>query len=228
MIYKSVLSYFLKNKDFMKNIKQFLKIVVFIPISFVGSFTQKEISLFDGKTFAGWEGDTKNTWRIENGTIVGGSLETIVPHNDFLCTTRSYGNFILKLKIKLTGNEGFINSGIQFRSKRLTNPAYEMTGYQADWGKDYWASLYDESRRNKTLVKPDSVKILQWIKVNDWNDYEVRAENRRIRLYINGKQTVDYTEPDTNIAQFGLNGVQIHGGGKAQVAFKDITIKELP
>lgn len=212
----------------MKNIKQFLKIVVFIPISFVCSFTQKETSLFDGKTFAGWEGDLKNTWRIENGTIVGGSLETTVPHNDFLCTTRTYANFILKLKIKLTGNEGFINSGIQFRSKRLTNPAYEMTGYQADWGKDYWASLYDESRRNKTLIKPDSAKILQWIKVNDWNDYEVRAENRRIRLYINGKQTVDYTEPDTNIPQSGLIGVQIHGGGKAQVAFKDIYIKELP
>jgi hypothetical protein len=212
----------------MKNIKQFLKIVAFIPISFVCSFTQKETSLFDGKTFAGWEGDTQNTWRIENGTIVGGSLETTVPHNDFLCTTRTYANFILKLKIKLTGNEGFINSGIQFRSKRLTNPAYEMTGYQADWGKDYWASLYDESRRNKTLIKPDSAKILQWIKVNDWNDYEVRAENRRIRLYINGKQTVDYTEPDTNIPQSGLIGVQIHGGGKAQVAFKDIYIKELP
>ena len=32
----------------------------------------KSIQLFDGKTFNGWEGDTKNTWRIENGEIVGG------------------------------------------------------------------------------------------------------------------------------------------------------------
>ncbi len=212
----------------MKNLKLFLIIAIFFPFTFISSFTQKETPLFDGKTFAGLEGDTQNTWRIENGTIVGGSLEKTVPHNDFLCTTRSYANFILKLKIKLTGKEGFINSGIQFRSKRLTKPAYEMTGYQADWGKDYWASLYDESRRNKTLIKPDSVKILQWIKTNDWNDYEVRAENRRIRLYINGKQTIDYTEPDATIPQSGLIGFQIHGGGKAQVAFKDIFIKELP
>ncbi len=212
----------------MKNLKRILIIAVFFPFSFVCSFTQKETSLFDGKTFSGWEGDTKNTWRIENGTIIGGSLEKTVPHNDFLCTTRTYANFILKLKIKLTGKEGFINSGIQFRSKRLTKPAYEMTGYQADWGKDYWASLYDESRRNKTLIKPDSVKILQWIKVNDWNDYEVHAENGRIKLYINGNQTVDYTEPDATIPQSGLIGFQIHGGGKAQVAFKNITIKELP
>ena len=212
----------------MKHLKRFLIIAIFFPLSFISSFIQKETPLFDGKSFAGWEGDVKNTWRIENGTIVGGSTEKTVPHNDFLCTTRTYANFILKLKIKLTGNEGFINSGIQFRSKRLTNPAYEMTGYQADWGKNYWASLYDESRRNKTLIKPDSIKILQWIKVNDWNNYEVRAENRRIRLFINGKQTVDYTEPDANIPQSGLIGFQIHGGGKAQVAFKDIYIKELP
>jgi Domain of Unknown Function (DUF1080) len=188
----------------------------------------KALQLFDGKTFNGWEGDTKNTWRIENGEIVGGSLEKTVPKNDFLCTTKEYGNFILKLKIKLIGSEGFINSGVQFRSKRLSDPAHEMTGYQADWGKDYWASLYDESRRNKTLIKPDSTKILKWIKMNQWNDYEVRAENRRIRLYINGKQTVDYTEPDLSIPQSGLIGIQIHGGGKAQVHFKDIWIRELP
>lgn len=188
---------------------------------------KKAISLFDGKTFAGWEGDTLTTWRIKNGTIVGGSLDQTVPHNDFLCTERSYANFILKLKIKLTGQEGFINSGIQFRSKRLIDPPYEMTGYQADWGENYWASLYDESRRNKTLMAPDSTKVLEWIKVGDWNDYEIRAEDRRIRLYINGHMTVDYTEADTTIPQSGLIGLQIHGDGKALVAFKDIIIEEL-
>ncbi|HZJ20238.1 MAG TPA: DUF1080 domain-containing protein [Pricia sp.] len=183
--------------------------------------------IFDGKTFSGWEGDTINTWRIENGTLVGGSLEQTIPNNDFLCTERSYDNFILNLKIKLTGDEGFINSGIQFRSKRLSDPDYEMTGYQADWGEGYWASLYDESRRNKTLIAPDSAQVLQWIKKNDWNDYKVHAENRRIRLYINGHQTVDYTEEDTSIPQSGLIGFQIHGGGKAKVAFKNIHLEEL-
>jgi hypothetical protein len=189
---------------------------------------QKETPLFDGKTFNGWQGDTKTTWKIENGAIVGGSLNKTVPQNDFLCTARTYDNFILKLKIKLTGSEGFINSGIQFRSVRAKDPANEMIGYQADWGQDYWASLYDESRRNKTIAKPDSAQVLKWIKMNDWNDYEVRAEGRRIRLYINGHQTVDYTEPNANIPQSGLIGLQIHGGGKAQVAFKDIFITELP
>jgi hypothetical protein len=200
---------------------------VFVLCGFMLQKNQKEVPLFDGKTFNGWQGDIKTTWKIENGAIVGGSLEKTVPQNDFLCTASTYDNFILKLKVKLTGTEGFINSGIQFRSVRAKDPANEMIGYQADWGKDYWASLYDESRRNKTIAKPDSAQVLKWIKINEWNDYEVRAEKRRIRLYINGHQTVDYTEPDANIPQSGLIGLQIHGGGKAQVAFKDIYITEL-
>ena len=181
----------------------------------------KKQKLFDGKTFKGWEGDML-TWRIQDGMLVGGSLDTRVPHNNFLVAKKIYHNFYLKLKIKLTGTEGFVNSGIQFRSVKATNPAYEMIGYQADWGKDYWASLYDESRRNKTLMKPNEADVLSWIKQGDWNTYEVRAENERIRLYINGKQTVDYTEMDASIPQSGLIALQIHGGAKAIVAFKDI------
>ncbi|AXE20878.1 DUF1080 domain-containing protein [Runella rosea] len=190
--------------------------------------SQKEVRLFDGKSFKGWEGDTLTTWRIENGSLVGGSLVTKVPHNDFLCTQRSFSNFILKLKFKLSGTEGFINSGVQFRSKRLTNPAYEMIGYQADLGDNYWASLYDESRRNKTLIGPDAALVKKILKPGAWNDFEVRAENRRIRILLNGQQTVDYTEPDESIPQSGLIGLQIHGGGKAEVAYKDIIIQELP
>ena len=187
----------------------------------------KEVSLFDGLTFNGWEGDTLNTWRIEDNMIIGGSLIEIVPENNFLCTRRSYSNFILKFKIKLVGHDGFINAGLQFRSVRATNPSNEMIGYQADWGKDYWASLYDESRRNKTLASPDSAKVLTWIKQNDWNDYVILAKNNRIRLFINGHKSVDYLESDPSIPLSGLIGLQIHGGGKAEVYFKELYMKEL-
>lgn len=206
---------------------KFLVFILFLSVMCCKPTATKTQVLFDGKTFRGWEGDTLNTWRIEDGMLIGGSLEQTVPHNDFLCTDRNFSNFILKLKIKLTGDEGFINSGIQFRSIRSTDPDYEMIGYQADWGENYWASLYDESRRKKTMAAPDSLQVLQWIKKDGWNDYEIHAENRRIRLYINGHETVDYTEEDKSIPQSGLIGLQIHGGGKAEAAFKDITIKEL-
>jgi hypothetical protein len=46
------------------------------------------VSLFDGTTFTGWEGDTNGVWRIADGEIIAGSLEKKQPKNDFLCTTR--------------------------------------------------------------------------------------------------------------------------------------------
>jgi hypothetical protein len=201
-------------------------------ISYVpGSGSQpkpKQIRLFDGKTFRGWQGDTAHTWRIQDGVLVGGSLTEKVPHNEFLSTTRSYSDYVLKLKFKLTGTEGFINGGVQFHSQRIANPAYEMRGYQADIGEGYWASLYDESRRNKVLVKADPAQIKRLLRPHDWNDYEIHAEGRRIRILLNGEQTVDYTETDQAIPQEGFIALQIHGGGKAEVFYKDIVLQELP
>ncbi|MEO6788681.1 MAG: DUF1080 domain-containing protein [Chthoniobacteraceae bacterium] len=187
------------------------------------------VSLFDGKTLAGWEGDTAKTWRVEDGCIAGGSLTEKVPRNEFLSAKKSYKNFDLTLKFKLTGTEGFVNSGVQFRSVRIEKPANEMSGYQADLGDPtYWGSLYDESRRRKTLAPADMEVVNKVLHRNDWNDYRVRCEGKRIRIWLNGVQTVDYTEPESGIAEDGLIALQIHGGAKAVVFFKDIAIEELP
>jgi len=184
--------------------------------------------LFDGKTFDGWEGNTAKMWRIEDGCIVGGSLTEKVTQNEFLATKKSYRDFDLTLKFKLTGTEGFVNSGVQFRSVRIANPPNEMKGYQADIGDpEWWGALYDESRRNKVLVKSDMAKLAPVLKKNDWNEYRVRCEGPHIQLWINGVQTVDYTEPESDIPQEGNIAVQIHGGAKAEVRFKDIAIEEL-
>jgi len=187
----------------------------------------KSVPLFDGKTFKGWEGDSITTWHIQDGAIVGGSLVETVPHNEFLVTTDSYNNFLLRVKFKLLGTEGFINAGVQFHSQRMANPPYEMVGYQADLGPGYWASLYDESRRNKTLVMPDSILIGNLLKPEEWNDFEIRSENGHIRIFLNGRQTVDYTEADPTIPQFGKIGLQVHGAGKTQVFYKEIFIQQL-
>ena len=67
-------------------------------------------SLFDGATLAGWEGNPK-LWRVLDGALTGGSLAETVAHNDFLATTRDFTNFVIRFQIKLTGSNGFINSG---------------------------------------------------------------------------------------------------------------------
>jgi hypothetical protein len=183
--------------------------------------------LFDGKTLAGWEGDTKNTWRIEDGAIVGGSLDIVVPRNEFLCTLKSYGDFELKVKFKLIGDRKTANAGVQFRTKRIPNH-HEVSGYQADVGQHYWGALYDESRRKKVLAQPDKSVLDKIVKHDDWNDYVIRCEGPRIRLWLNGTLTVDFTEKDDKIERTGIIGLQIHGGGKAKAYYKDITIDELP
>ena len=201
-----------------------LMLLSFVTFS-QGQDVKKKIKLFDGKTLKGWEGDTANTWRVEEGAITGGSLTEMVPHNQFIKTEGVYSNYLLSLKFKLTGNEGFINGGVQFHSLRISNPDFEMIGYQADIGDGFWASLYDESRRNKLLAIADSAKVERLLRRNEWNDYEVRTQGRRIQIFLNGEQTVDYTEEDESIPQSGHIAFQIHGGGKAKVAYKDIVIK---
>ena len=192
--------------------------------------------LFDGKTLTGWEGDAK-VWRVENGEIVGGSLLGN-PRNEFLTTKRSFYNFRLTLEYKLTGTEGFVNAGVQFRSQRATNPPNEMVGYQADIGHGHTGSLYDESRRKKFLaragtgvgaygVKADT-EIAALEKNGEWNKYEIRAEGPRITIFLNGKATLDYTETDPSIDDaYGLIGLQIHGNCKAEIRFRNITLDPL-
>jgi hypothetical protein len=187
------------------------------------------VSIFDGKTFAGWDGDTNKTWRIQDGAFVGGSLATTVPRNEFVATKQSYTNFVLRLKFKLLGTEGFVNGGVQIRSERTKTPPNEMAGYQVDIGEpEWWGCIYDESRRNKVVAKSDIVAIKKSLKLGDWNTYEIRAEGKRVRAWINGVPAVDYTEPDDSIVQHGRVGFQVHGGGKAEAWYKDITIEILP
>jgi hypothetical protein len=187
----------------------------------------QEVPLFDGKTFAGWEGDTNKFWRIEDGAFVGGALAATVAHNDFICTRRNYTNFVLKVKFKLVGKSGFINGGVQFRSQRV--PGFEVGGYQADMGDPaWWGCLYDESRRNKVLAQSNTGEVNRHLKRNEWNDYKIRCQGSRIQLWINGYQTVDYTEKDASIPNYGIIGFQIHGGGKAEASYKEVTIEELP
>lgn len=56
----------------------------------------------------------------------------------------------------------------------------------------------------------------------------IRAEGTRIRIWINGVEGSDYFEPDPKIPLEGRIGLQVHGGGKALIQFRDITIEELP
>jgi hypothetical protein len=186
-------------------------------------------SLFDGRTLTGWEGDAQ-WWRVQDGALTGGSTTEKIPRNFFLATTRSFQNFELRLKIKVTGDPatGLINSGVQIRSQRVPDrPA--MSGYQVDAGDKYWGDLYDEHRRDKALTRAiNEAATLAAVRSTGWNDYRILAEGPRIRSWINGVLAHDYTETDPAIALDGKLGFQIHSGGIALVQVKDVTIDPLP
>ena len=185
----------------------------------------KSIKLFDDKSFTGWEGHL-SYFRIDQGAIVGGTMKDPIPRNEFLCTTKEYGDFVLRLKVKLSGDPARANAGIQFRSKRIPNNN-EVIGYQADMGQNYWGALYDESRRKKVLASPNPGELDKHLKRDDWNEYEIRAEGRRIRLSLNGYQTVDYTEAEDGIEQRGSICLQIHAGPPSEAWYRDIRIEAL-
>lgn len=184
------------------------------------------VPLFDGKTLEGWEGNTEKVWRVQDGAIVGGSLEGN-PQNEFLAWKKPCRDFVLRFEYKLIGTEGFVNGGVQFRSKRIADPANEMSGYQADIGAGKTGNLYDESRRRVTLVEADKEVVTKLEKPGEWNQYEIRCQGARIQLSVNGTRTVDYTETDAGIDHEGFIALQIHGKCKAEISYRKLMFEDL-
>ena len=225
----------------MKNLLPTLLVLTFaVP----GTARAERVALFDGRSFAGWEGNIDDVWRIEDGQIVAGQPDERQPRNDFLCTVEAFGDFDLRLKYKRGENNG----GVQFRSRRVPDH-HEVSGYQADLAPGIDGFLYDESRRNRFLALFDPARgpitaapegtgeairkavgrkdeVADKLKLDNWNHYRIRAQGPRIRLWVNGVLTVDYTETDPDIPTTGIIGLQIHGGA-TQIRYKDITIERL-
>lgn len=222
-----------------------LVIVLFVLAAGLGTLAADETvkkaspwtSLFDGRSLKGWEGDLR-WFRVEDGVIKAGSLEQSIPHNQFLCTSDAFGDFELRLEVKITPPK--TNAGIQFRSLRIPGH-HEVLGYQADAGGPLWGDLYDESRDRKTLAGADREALAKVLKPDGWNEYVIRCQGSRVQLWLNGLKTVDYTEQRpypqrqagtiTHGAKIlppqGIVGLQIHGGPPGEAWYKGIRIKKL-
>ena len=143
------------------------------------------VSIFDGSTLSGWEGDPVY-WRIENGAIVGEvTPETILTRNSFLIWRGgTTGDFELKLEYRISAQG---NSGINYRSFEVEDTPYALKGYQCDIdGKGQWSGQNYEERGRTFLAlrgqftqvgaggipveigKPgDKDELFEWIKKED-------------------------------------------------------------
>ncbi len=208
--------------------------------------------IFNGKNLAGWDGDPK-LWSVKDGAITGQTTaQNPAKGNTFLIWTNgTLADFELRCSFRLTpgDDQGFANSGIQYRSKVLDQANWVVGGYQADMeaGPNYTGILYEEggtrgimaARGEKVIWDKDGNKhvlgslgdpanIGAAIRKGDWNQYVIIAKGNHLRQFINGEQTVDVTdECESKRAQSGMLALQIHAGPPMMVQFKDIRIKVL-
>ena len=177
--------------------------------------------LFDGKTLNGWRGDPQ-LWSVEDGMIAGSTEAKKLTHNCFLCSDKSYKNFVLKLKFKMRNG----NSGVQLRSREHDD--FRVTGYQADIAeKRYTGILYEEGGR-AILADVDQKETAKHFNRDGWNEYVITCDGPHIKQVLNGHTTVDYTEKSDKGAKEGILALQLHVGPKMKIWFKDVQIKDLP
>ena len=104
------------------------------------------VTLFDGKSLTGWEGNAKH-WRVQDGAITGEIPDgQSLGGNEFIWWNGEVADFELNLEFRLTGH-GSANSGIQYRSEKLKDG--HAKGYQADLdhGDTWLGRIYDEHGR---------------------------------------------------------------------------------
>lgn len=198
--------------------------------------------LFDGKSLAGWSGSEK-FWSVQDGAITGKTTaENPTQGNTFLLWKDEVANFHLKLKFRIVGG----NSGIQYRSKHEGN--FVVGGYQADIdsGDTYIGILYEErgrgilaERGKKVEISAsgekknvgetaDSKAVVDSIKKEDWNEYEVIANGNELIQKINGMVTVHVIDAQENAAKAkGVLALQLHAGPPMLVQFKEIELKTM-
>jgi hypothetical protein len=215
---------------------------------------QQPVDLFNGKDLTGWvQRGGKATYTIEGNEIVGTSV-TNTP-NTFLCTAKTYGDFILEYDFKVDQR---LNSGVQIRSecfdapkevefggKKITIPAGRVHGYQIEIDPDVprkrmWSGgIYDESRRGWLFpsggekseeAKKFSEQGLKIFKPNDWNHIRVEAIGDSLKTWLNGAPCADIKD---SVTARGFIALQVHGIGKeadkngTQVRWRNLKITEV-
>ena len=178
-------------------------------------------SLFDGKTFAGWEGDTKKTWRIEDGALVAQGERS---HAFYVGDDQPFKNFEFKVDVM---TEPGSNGGIYFHTK-YQETSWPKAGFecqvnvsQGDWKKT--GSLYDVVNVATSLSQD-----------NKWWTQHITVKGNKVTVKVDGKTVLEYSEPPGSVAGkdferklgSGTFAFQAHDP-KSVVRYKNVRVKRL-
>lgn len=181
--------------------------------------------LFNGKNLDGWE--LKNgtaPFTVENGEVVG-TYVTGTP-NTFLCTNKSYGDFILTFEAFL--GEG-TNSGVMFRAQ--STPEYRdsrVHGYQMEMDpseRKWTGGIYDEARRGWVYNLERNQEAKSAFKLNEWCSYRIEAIGNNLKVWVNGVQTADLVD---DLDASGFIGLQVHSiSNKKELEGRQVKFKNM-
>ena len=197
--------------------------------------------LFNGRDLDGWvRKGGKAEYRVEGNEIIG----TPAPGNanTFLCTERSYTNFILEMEFKPSTG---LNSGVQVRSecsdsattaqiegKTYRFPAGRVHGYQIEIDpspRAWTGGLYDEARRGWLQNLESNQPARQAFKANAWNRLRIECRDDSIRSWLNGVPATDYHDA---VTPAGFIGLQVHAvktnAAGLEIRWRNVRIRELP
>lgn len=204
------------------------------------------VSLFDGKTLDGWQGD-QSIWSVRDGAITGQTTaETALKENNFLIWKDQVENFELRVKFRLEGG----NSGIYFHAQKRRPGQQQgdpLIGPQADFdASGRWTGVLMEyllrgvvaERGEKVVIDEngnrqvvgslgDPKKLLEAVKLNEWNEYHILVDKGRKVLAINGVTMCEVEDRDPKRPVHGWLALQVHVGPPMRVQFKDIYLRRL-
>lgn len=154
-------------------------------VSNTGNSEKGFVKIFNGQNLDGWEGDP-TYWRVENGNLVGEiTPATLLKANSFIIWKGGEpADFELKGEFNIA-KAG--NSGINYRSERLTDVPFALKGYQADidGNNRYTGQNYEERKRTTlayrgqiTTISPQTgsmtpEQVRAKVQRNAWTDLKV-------------------------------------------------------
>jgi hypothetical protein len=189
--------------------------------------SEKPVQLFNGKDFAGWEGQLSKYWSIAEGTIIGRNTAENAPlASTYLLTQKKYHNFRLIFAGRLVESE--MHTGIALWGKRVEKQGdpYSYLGHLVMFPSGY--GFWDLYRRN-LIYRDTEGRARKAGKQHDWNRMEILAIGNRIRHVINGKLVADWSDPKPELCQAGPIGLQLHSNNVPQeVQFRGLILTENP
>lgn len=201
--------------------KNFLRVIlsgmVLISVSAMRFVDQPEwVSLFDGKTLAGWKAaEHPATFTVSDGAIVVYGERAHLFYEGAV-NKHTFKNFEMKLKVMTFPGA---NSGIfihtLYQDEGWPSKGYEVqvNNTQSDW------------RRTASIYAVQDVKEV-FVKDNEWFDMHILVQGKKIIVKVNDKTVNEYTEGENGRLSGGTIALQGHDPG-SKVMYKDIMIKVL-